>query len=44
VNRNTTSRTTRTRTASIRAERAPLLQRGDEIASAESRLVTGSIG
>jgi len=38
VNRNTTSRTTRTRTASIRAERAPLLQRGDEIASAESRL------
>jgi serine/threonine protein kinase len=38
VTRNTTSRTTRTRAASIRTERAPLLQHGDEIASAETRL------
>jgi serine/threonine-protein kinase len=38
VNRHTTSRTTRTRTASIRTERAPLLHSGDEIASAETRL------
>jgi serine/threonine-protein kinase len=35
---NTTSRTTRTRTASIRAERQPLLRRGEDIASPESRL------
>jgi serine/threonine protein kinase len=38
VNRNTTSRTTRTHAASIRTDRAPLLQRGDEIASPETRL------
>jgi len=38
VIRNTTSRTTRTRTASIRATRQPLLQRGEEIASPETRL------
>ena len=38
MNRNTASRTTRTRTASIRTERAPLLERGKEIASAETRL------
>jgi serine/threonine-protein kinase len=38
VIRNTTSRTTRTRTASIRAEREPLLQRDEEIASPETRL------
>jgi serine/threonine protein kinase len=36
--RHTTNATTRTRTASIRTKREPLLQRGDEIASVETRL------
>jgi serine/threonine protein kinase len=38
VNRHTTNATTRTRTASIRATRAALLERGHEIASAETAL------
>ena len=38
VIRHTTNATTRTRTRSMRAEREPLLERGDEIASVETRL------
>jgi hypothetical protein len=38
VNRHATNATTRTRTASIRVDREPLLQRGSEIASAETAL------
>src|SRR5690242_2236996 len=38
MTRHTTNATTRTRTASLRASREPLLRRGDEIGSAESSL------
>jgi serine/threonine protein kinase len=38
VIRHTTNATTRTRTASLRTRRKPLLARGEEIASAETRL------
>src|SRR4030095_10322949 len=37
VIRHTTTATTRTRTRSMRADREPLLERGDEIASGETR-------
>jgi serine/threonine protein kinase len=38
VNRHTTNATTRTRAASVGGAQAPLLTRGDELASAESGL------